>query len=768
MKRIFTALIAFVALALTAQAQDKVYWVQSKWQGQAGFPTFIGSVNFDETNQKSITTTYGDCYDIEIDFYKGIMYWGEAGRGVSKANIDGSGLQRMVTFTNGYIGGVALDLKSNKLYYTYSTGQDAAKLGSMNTDGTNKQTDLWTITGEVSTLTYLPEFDKLYFTSYYSGTSKVQRCNTDGTNIETLLTISGFVPGLAIDQKMGKMYLSYWDSNEVRVTDFFNPTTPTLLFANSNGTFQMCVSNTENKLYFAETSTKKIRKCNLDGSSPQDIITVTNSPMALAIPTIPPTPTILEDRTYEFMLSNLIFTGIDRNTLTKVQIQTGVDKGELYLDANSNNIVDAGEAVIAGTEITKADIEAGKLKFNPTLEESGAPYTQFTYKWHKGSEYSTQTFTITITVLPEPILAGGSTTAMRYFKTLPAEAIQPNITIADLKDTDANSAVIKFKSGYVTGQDVLDYTGNAAITQSWDAATGTLTLTGVATLANYQEILSQVFYKNIGAIPTSGTRVVSMTLYDNGKASNEINRNIIIADLAGDINNDGLITDPEIAGDVNEDGNIVSPEIVGDLNGDGWIIMPEIAGDKNGDGKITAPEVAGDLNGDGNIVSPEKAGDLNGNGLINSPEIAGDTNGDDKISSPEIAGDVNGDGTITLPEIAGDTNGNGIITAPEIAGDKNGNGVLDGDELPTTVQLSKQVNAMVVSAYGQIFILNPSADDVANVQVIDMTGKKVVSFNHMSVPLGKTQIESGTLAKGIYSVVVKGKKLDVIAKIVVK
>jgi hypothetical protein len=742
--------------------------------------------------------------------------------------------------------------------------------------------------GQTYTLVYVSELDKLYFTSQNGTTHTLHRCNTDGTSLETVLTLSSFVPGIAIDQEKGKIYFAFWSNNEVRVTDLFAPTQPTLLFAGSNGTFQMCVSNVEDKLYFAEMSTMKIRKCNLDGTSPQDIITVTNTPMALAIQTVPPSPTVLEDRTYEFKLNNFISTGIDRNLFTKIQIQTSVDKGVLYLDANGNNIADAGETVTASAEVTKADLEAGKLKFNPALEESGDPYTQFTYKWYNGTQYSTLTYTVKITVLPEPVLAGGSAKAIEYYKSLPAQAIQPNITVSDLKDTDANSAVIKFTSGYITGEDVLDYTGTTPITKNWDATTGTLTLTGVNTLAVYQEILSQVVYKNIAATATNGTRTVSMTLIDNGKASNELKRNIVVAPLAGDKNDDGVITSPEIAGDVNEDGTIVLPEIVGDLNGDGKITAPEIAGDKNGDGKITAPEIAGDINGDGIITAPEIAGDLNGDGEITAPEIAGDTNGDGEITAPEIAGDKNGDGTITspeicgdtngdgniakpeivgdangdgkitapeiagdkngdgtitapekagdtngdgtittpeiagdtngdgtitvpeiagdvngdgtitlpeiagdnngdgtisspeitgdvngdgnivLPEIAGDKNGDGTITSPEVAGDKNGNGVLDGDELPTTVQLSKQVNAMVVSAHGQIFILNPSADDVANVQVIDMTGKKVVSVNHMSVPLGKTQIESGTLAKGIYSVVVKGKKLDVIAKIVVK
>jgi hypothetical protein len=109
MKRIFTALIAFVALALTAQAQDKIYWGQVVQGAPNGNPTIIGSVNFDGTNSAAVTPLTSFLYDLEIDFYKGIVYWAENGKGLMKVNTDGSNVQTVVAAPALQMGAVALD-----------------------------------------------------------------------------------------------------------------------------------------------------------------------------------------------------------------------------------------------------------------------------------------------------------------------------------------------------------------------------------------------------------------------------------------------------------------------------------------------------------------------------------------------------------------------------------------------------------------------------------------------------------------------------------
>ena len=358
---------------------------------------------------------------METDFYKGILYWGD-GRFVKKANTDGTNLQTLYTGSN-QIGGLALDLINNKLYFS-DYGSANVTIRRCNLDGTGMEVIVTSpnyLNGRTYNLTISPTLQKLYWTesTISNANSIIMRCNLDGTNVETLITTTSFIPGLTIDEKNQRLYLAYYYDNKVMTTDMTCSTTPTLVFGSSNGTFQMAVSNVDEKLYFAEISTKKIRSCNLDGSSPQDIVSgLSGSPYALAIPTVPPAPTIYANETYTFELDDFLFASVDKNLLAKIKITTLTSKGTLYLDANSNNIVDAGEAVVLNQEIPKTDIVAGTLKFNPVANDYGSPYTTFNFKWFDGSSYSTLDYlqyiyvlNIAPTVTTQAVSDIGSTTA---------------------------------------------------------------------------------------------------------------------------------------------------------------------------------------------------------------------------------------------------------------------------------------------------------------------------------------------------------------------
>ena len=83
-----------------------------------------------------------------------------------------------------------------------------------------------------------------------------------------------------------------------------------------------------------------------------------------------------------------------------VQVNSLPGAGTLYVDADANGTIDAGEAVSAGNDIAEADITAGNFKFKPAANESGTPYTTFTFKVFDGAAYSDPANTLTI--IPEP------------------------------------------------------------------------------------------------------------------------------------------------------------------------------------------------------------------------------------------------------------------------------------------------------------------------------------------------------------------------------
>ncbi|HEX6283779.1 MAG TPA: Calx-beta domain-containing protein, partial [Pyrinomonadaceae bacterium] len=72
---------------------------------------------------------------------------------------------------------------------------------------------------------------------------------------------------------------------------------------------------------------------------------------------------------------------------------------------------------------------------------------------------------------------------------------------------------------YVNGQDVLSFVNTATITGVFNAATGTLTLTGTDTVVNYQTALRSVRYNNTSENPSTALRTVTWIVNDGTQAS---------------------------------------------------------------------------------------------------------------------------------------------------------------------------------------------------------------------------------------------------------
>jgi hypothetical protein len=91
-------------------------------------------------------------------------------------------------------------------------------------------------------------------------------------------------------------------------------------------------------------------------------------------------------------------------------------------------------------------------------------------------------------------------------------------------DGSAKVSVVEFAfdpDSYRDGEDVLGYDANGnGIVGAWDAASGTLTLTGDASTAAWQAAIRTVYYNNVGATFHGDRRDVAITVYDNGTENN--------------------------------------------------------------------------------------------------------------------------------------------------------------------------------------------------------------------------------------------------------
>ena len=100
--------------------------------------------------------------------------------------------------------------------------------------------------------------------------------------------------------------------------------------------------------------------------------------------------------------------------------------------------------------------------------------------------------------------------------------------IYDPDSINMASATIQITGNYQTGLDVLAATVVSGITQSFNAATGTLTLSGISSLANYQTVLQSVTFFTTSAANTL-TRSISITLNDGLANSSTVSRGVTLS-----------------------------------------------------------------------------------------------------------------------------------------------------------------------------------------------------------------------------------------------
>ena len=111
-----------------------------------------------------------------------------------------------------------------------------------------------------------------------------------------------------------------------------------------------------------------------------------------------------------------------------------------------------------------------------------------------------------------PVVIAGHT--LNYTENQIATAIDPAITVSDVDSASLASATVQITGNYVKGEDLLGFTDQNGIHGSFDAATGTLTLTGSSSVADYQTALASVTYVNTSDNPSGAARAVTIVTND--------------------------------------------------------------------------------------------------------------------------------------------------------------------------------------------------------------------------------------------------------------
>ena len=180
-------------------AGGKMYWTEAS---PADF--MIGRADVDGTNVGHIITGLVSPSGIALDVSSGKIYWTDTGMSkIQRANLDGSGVEDLVTTAVILPIGIALDTAGGKMYWTEASPADF-NISRAELDGSNVE-PLITGLDSPSGIALDVSSGKMYWTD--TGTSKIQRANLDGSELEDLVTTGVILPiRIALDIAGGQMY----------------------------------------------------------------------------------------------------------------------------------------------------------------------------------------------------------------------------------------------------------------------------------------------------------------------------------------------------------------------------------------------------------------------------------------------------------------------------------------------------------------------------------------------------------------------------------
>ncbi|MBR0643935.1 beta strand repeat-containing protein [Plastoroseomonas hellenica] len=216
---------------------------------------------------------------------------------------------------------------------------------------------------------------------------------------------------------------------------------------------------------------------------------------------------------------------------------TDAADGTWYYSLNGGASWSAVEAVSDASALLLEANSGTRLYFHPNANFNGTVSNAITFHAWDGtsgaaaskvatavnggsSAFSTETDTASITVTAvgdaPVVVAGGS---LAYTENQAATAINATLTVTDIDSATLTGATVSIGTGFVSGEDVLGFVNQLGITGTYDASSGVLTLTGTASIADYQAALQSVTYRNSSDAPAEAARAISFQVNDGSASS---------------------------------------------------------------------------------------------------------------------------------------------------------------------------------------------------------------------------------------------------------
>ena len=285
--RILQGRTAFVILAIVCRivvspamthGQQKLYWTH-------GSPNEIQRANLDGTGVEVLVSGLFDGpFGITLDLAAERMYWAEEnGHRIVRANLDGTGIDPIITGLPGFPADVALDLDAGKVYWVEFAGSTISSVKRANLDGTEIE-DLVPLigSGNRNGITLDLSAGKIYWTLC---AGNIRRANLDGSDVEDILSGLGCLVDIELDARNGKMYWSdsTLGSEKIQRANLDGTEIEDLVTTGLALPFEIALDLGVGQLFWSNSGVQKIQRANLDGTDIVDLVTGVGGLWGLAL-----------------------------------------------------------------------------------------------------------------------------------------------------------------------------------------------------------------------------------------------------------------------------------------------------------------------------------------------------------------------------------------------------------------------------------------------------------------------------------------------------
>ena len=142
---------------------------------------------------------------------------------------------------------------------------------------------------------------------------------------------------------------------------------------------------------------------------------------------------------------------------------------------------------------------------------------------------ATDVIDVTVTAVNDAPAVSTTVSTLAFTENDAATAVDAGLTITDIDSATLASATVSITANYAATQDQLLFFSQNGISGQWNASTGVLTLSGTATVAQYQAALRSVVYAKPSDTPSTAARTVAFAVNDGALASNTATRSLSVS-----------------------------------------------------------------------------------------------------------------------------------------------------------------------------------------------------------------------------------------------